>query len=76
VVGAYRFHTSRDGQDWGQAVAKGRLENTDTDPSGRVLTWPQSVLARHIRLVALDAPGGHPFAGAAEIGVLGRIAPR
>jgi hypothetical protein len=76
VIGAYEFFASRDGTDWGQALAKGRFEGTDRDPAGRVVTWPQPVLARYIKLVSLDAPGAHPYAGAAEIGILGTVAPK
>jgi HEAT repeat protein len=75
VIGAYEFYASRDGTDWGQPVATGRLEDTDTDPAGRVVIWARPVTARCVRLVALDAPGGHPFAGAAELGVVGWIPP-
>lgn len=76
VIGAYEVYASADGKDWGQAITKGRLENTDRDPAGRVVVWPRPVTARYLKLVSLDAPGGHPFAGAAEIGVLGRVVPR
>jgi HEAT repeat protein len=76
VIGAYEVYVSRDGKEWGQPLANGRFEDTDKDPSGRVVTWPQPATARYLKLVALDAPGGHPFAGAAEIGVLGTTLPR
>jgi hypothetical protein len=76
VIGDYEFFASRDGKDWGQAVAKGRFEDIDRDPAGRVVTWSRPVLTRYIKLVSLSAPGGHPYAGAAEIGVPGRIPPK
>lgn len=76
VIGTYEFYLSRDGKDWGQPVAKGRFEDADKNPVGRVVVWPQPVLARYFKLVALDAPGGHPFAGAAEMGIIGNPVPK
>jgi len=72
VIGDYEFYASRDGKDWGQAVAQGRFERIDLDPSGRVVILDEPIQARYIKLVSLNAPGGQPYAGAAEIGVLGR----
>lgn len=73
VIGEYEFYASRDGKDWGQTIAKGRFENIDRDPVGRVVILDQPVRARCIKLVSRSAPGGQPYAGAAEIGVLGRV---
>jgi HEAT repeat protein len=73
VIGEYEFYASRDGKEWGQRIAKGRFENSDRDPAGHVVILDQPVKARCIKLVSLSAPGGQPYAGAAEIGVLGKV---
>lgn len=74
VIGEYEFYVSRDGKEWGQAVAKGRFANIDKEATGRVVLLTQPVTGRYLKLVSLSAPGGQPFAGAAEIGVLGQRA--
>lgn len=72
VIGEYEFYLGQDGQDWGRAVAKGRFDRIDRDASGRVVLLNRPVTARYFKLVSLSAPGNEPYAGAAEIGVLGR----
>ena len=72
VIGEYEFLVSRDGKDWGQPVAQGRFERIDLDASGRVVLLTRPVTGRYIKLVSLSAPGGEPYAGAAEIDVLGK----
>jgi HEAT repeat protein len=76
VIGEYEFYVSRDGQDWGTPVGKGRFEKSDLDASGRVVLLPRSVAARYFKLVSLSAPDNQPYAGAAEIDVLGRPTPQ
>ncbi len=72
VIGDYEFYVSQDGQDWGQPVATGRFEKTDLDASGRVVLLPRPVSGRCFKLVSRNAPDNEPYAGAAEIDVLGR----
>jgi len=73
VIGGFEFYVSRNGTDWGQPAARGRFENIDLDPVGRVVTLTRPLTARYIKLVSLNAPGGQPYAGAAELGVLGKV---
>ena len=72
VIGDYEFYVSQDGKEWGQPVAKGRFEKADQDASGRVVLLKQRLMARYFKLVSLSAPGNEPYAGAAEIDVLGK----
>ena len=74
VIGDFEFYVSRDGKDWGHPVAQGRFDKIDVDPSGRVVLLARPVTGRYFKLVSLSAPRGQPYAGAAEIGVLGRPA--
>jgi hypothetical protein len=73
VIADYEFYVSHDGKDWGQPVAKGRFEKADLDASGRVVLLSRLVTGRYFKLVSLNAPGGEPFAGAAEVDVLGKV---
>lgn len=72
VIGEYEFYLSQDGQDWGQAVARGRFDRINIEATGRVVFLSQPLRARYLKLVSLSAPDNQPFAGAAEIGVMGR----
>ncbi len=71
VIGEFEFYVSRDGSDWGRPAASGRFERIDIDPSGRVVLLERAETGRFFKLVSLGAPGGEPYAGAAEVGVLG-----
>ncbi len=72
VIGEYEFYVSRDGKDWGQAVTRGRFERINVEATGRVVILSKPVQARYLKLVSLSAPSNQPYAGAAEIGVMGQ----
>ena len=72
VIGDYEFYVNQDGKEWGQPVAKGRFEKANLDASGRVVPLTRRLTARYFKLVSLSAPDNEPYAGAAEIDVLGR----
>jgi HEAT repeat protein len=71
VIGEFEFYVSGDANDWGRPVAMGRFDKIEVDPRGRVVLMTRPVTGRYFKLVSLSAPGGEPYAGAAEIGVLG-----
>ncbi len=71
VIGEFEFYVSRDANDWGRPVATGRFERIDADPSGRLVLFSKPVAGQFFKLVSLSAPGDEPYAGAAEVGVLG-----
>jgi HEAT repeat protein len=71
VIGEFEFYVSRDPNDWGRPVATGRFDKIEVDPRGRLVLMTRAVTGRYFKLVSLSAPGGEPFAGAAEVGVLG-----
>jgi HEAT repeat protein len=71
VIGEFEFYVSRDPNDRGRPVATGRFDKIEVDPRGRVVLLPRPVTGRYFKLVSLSAPGGEPYAGAAEVGVLG-----
>jgi HEAT repeat protein len=72
VIGEYEFQVSREGKEWSQPVARGRFERIDLDANGRVVLLTRPVTARYFKLVSRSAPGNEPYAGAAEIDVLGK----
>jgi hypothetical protein len=72
VIGECEFFISQDGKDWGQAVARGKFERINVEATGRVVILSKTVQARYLKLVSLSAPDNQPFAGAAEIGVMGQ----
>jgi hypothetical protein len=63
----YLFYVSRDGVNWGQAVAQGRWW------SGRKRKWLsiEPNVARYVRLVALSEVNGQPWAAVAELDIYG-----
>jgi HEAT repeat protein len=71
VIGEFEFYVSRDPNDWGRPVVTGRFDKIEVDPRGRVVLMNRPVTGRYFKVVSLSAPGGEPYAGAAEIGVLG-----
>jgi hypothetical protein len=71
VIGEFEFYVSRDPNDWGRPAATGRFDKIEVDPRGRVVLLTRPVTGRYFKLVSLSAPGGEPYAGAAEVGVLG-----
>ncbi|HEX2972047.1 MAG TPA: family 16 glycoside hydrolase, partial [Tepidisphaeraceae bacterium] len=74
VIGAYEFYVSRDGKEWGQPVSRGQFESIDRNPAGQVVMLPKVAIGRYFKIVSLSAPGSQPYAGAAEIGILGKPA--
>jgi hexosaminidase len=66
TVKGYEFYVSNDGQDFGQPVAKGELENSK---SLKTVTFaPQA--CRFVKLKALSEINGAAWTSAAEIGVV------
>ena len=63
----YEVYLSTDGQNWGQPVAHGRLRNEEDEQR---VNWPQPVVARYVKFVALSEVEGRPIASAAEIDLL------
>ena len=45
----------------------------DIEPTGRVVFFARPVQARYLKLVSLGAPNNQPYAGAAEIGIMGKL---
>ncbi len=76
VIGEYEFYVSQTGQAWGEAVAKGSFDRIELDASGRVVLLTRPVTARYFKLVSLNAPNNEPYAGAAEVDVLGKPTPK
>ncbi len=73
VIYDYEFYVSTDGKEWGEPVIKNYFGNIQNSPEQQILRFDKPVKGRYIKLVSKSAIGGHPFAGAAEIGVLGTI---
>jgi len=73
VIGEFEFYVSNDANDWGRPVATGRFDKIEVDPRGRVVLMTRPATGRYFKLVSLSAPGGEPYAGAAEVGVLGLL---
>ncbi len=52
VIGEYEFDLSRDGKQWGQPVVRGRFEDIDSDPSGRVVLLGKPAAGRYFKIVS------------------------
>lgn len=63
----YEVYVSNDGNNWGDPVARGTLENT-ADPQQVLFFTPTS--AKFIRFVALNAHDGGDFAAIAELDIV------
>lgn len=66
----YEIHVSRDGVDWGSAIAKGSF----APGTGLARVDYPAVRARYLKLVSLSAQNGAKFGGAAEITPFGTVA--
>ncbi len=65
-IGRFELYISRDGRDWGKALAAGRFPDmTDL----QVIEFDRSVKGRFLRLVALSEVNGNAWTSAAEIGI-------
>ncbi len=73
VIYEYEFFVSQDGKQWGKPVIKSYFGNIQNSPEQQIVRVDKPVKGRCIKLVSKSAIGGHPFAGAAEIGVRGNI---
>jgi alpha-glucosidase len=71
TIREYHFYVSDDGRDWGAPVATGRLAGDRTETT---VTFPGTV-GRFVSLVALAEIQGQPWTSAAEITILGTVAP-
>jgi outer membrane protein assembly factor BamB/ubiquinone/menaquinone biosynthesis C-methylase UbiE len=73
VIYEYEFFVSQDGNQWGKPVIKSCFSNTNSNTAQQIVRFEKPVKGRYIKLVSKSAIKGHPWAGAAEIGVLGKI---
>jgi hypothetical protein len=71
VISEYAFYVSADGSDWGAPVASGVFANDTTEKE----IYFAATVGKFVRLVALSEVNGNPWTSAAEINVLGKIAP-
>jgi hypothetical protein len=62
----YAFHTSMDGQDWGEPINRGTFAPDENLKTVQLVT---PVSARYLRLLALNSHNGQPFAAIAEFEV-------
>ncbi|MER5275750.1 family 20 glycosylhydrolase [Streptomyces sp. NPDC002809] len=69
-IGSWTFDVSADGVSW-RTVARGTFADDQTE---KEITFPQA-RARHVRLTAVSAANGLPYAGAAELTLLRPAAP-
>lgn len=66
-----RVETSLDGQSW-KSAGTFTFGNLVNDPSLRSYHFSAPVQSRFLRIVSLKGAAGKPYAGAAEIGALGK----
>ncbi len=69
----YEFAVSQNGSDW-TTVSSGVLVGTSSDKSPRSVEF-SATAARHVRLRALSAANGGPYASAAELGLKATASP-
>jgi len=62
----YELYASRDGQDWGQPVARGHFREDSPEETIQLST---PVRARYLKFVMLSEQHGRPFASVAELNV-------
>ncbi len=68
-IGQYEFYVSPDGVSWGSARATGTFANNAIEKEVRFT----ASTGRFVRLRALTAANGGPYASMAELGVLGTV---
>jgi len=66
-IARFEFYASRDGKDWGAALASGTWPNTS---ARQTVTFDEPVEARYIRLRALSEVTGAFYTSAAEVDVI------
>nr|MCU0751084.1 discoidin domain-containing protein [Akkermansiaceae bacterium] len=66
-----RVESSMDGQSW-KSAGTFTFGNLVNDPSLRSYHFSAPVESRFLRIVSLKGAAGKPYAGAAEIGALGK----
>ena len=66
-VGDYEFYVSKDGQEWGSPVSKGRFPNND---QLQTVKFDEPVIGRYIRLVALNEWSNEYYTTIAELDVM------
>lgn len=71
MVEGWKIEISADGNIW-QEIAKGEFGNLLNDPSQRTFLFPSPHITRWFRFVSLRGVQGKPYAGAAEIELLGK----
>ncbi|MFR9524513.1 MAG: glycoside hydrolase family 2 TIM barrel-domain containing protein [Rikenellaceae bacterium] len=67
-VKEYTIHLSKDGKNWGKAVAEGTFPR---DKRAQKVLFDTPTAARYIRFTALSEQHGQDFAAAAELTILG-----
>lgn len=70
MVEAWRIEASIDGKDW-KTLGQAEFGNLLNDPSQRVHLFPRSYHVKWLRFVSLRGVQDKPYAGAAEIELLG-----
>jgi hypothetical protein len=63
----YEFFVSADGQNWGEAVARGTFPALETEQQ---IMFAKPRLARYVRFVALSGHANGPWASLAELDVV------
>lgn len=71
LVAQYEFFVSDDPHRWNAAAAKGVFANILNNPIRQRVVFDKHHRGRYVRFVALASPNSKPWAGAAEIDVLG-----
>lgn len=71
MVEAWKIETSSDGTKW-KEIETAEFGNLLNDPSQRTKLFSQTHTTRWLRLVSLKGAQGKPYAGAAEIQLLGK----
>jgi len=64
----YELYISDDENDWGEPVSTGQFTNTSAPQS---IEFPDGVIGRYFRLLALSEVNGNPWASAAEFTMVG-----
>lgn len=70
MVEAWRVEASTDGKDW-KTIGQAEFGNLHNDPSQRLHLFPRSYHVKWLRFVSLRGVQDKPYAGAAEIELIG-----
>ncbi len=71
MVEAWKIESSSDGETWHQ-IDTAEFGNLLNDPSQRTHSFAQPQTTRWLRFVSVRGAQGKPYAGAAEIELLGK----